>query len=98
MHIKLLLVLLKNLRRKEKELREIHKSASGAVTGAVLFKIRGAKVGSGNLAGEQGKRKERERERERGGGATKGRAVNYDSFMIRFNRSPEEGIIPHNVN
>ena len=65
MHIKLLLVLLKNLRRKEKELREIHKSASGAVTGAVLFKIRGAKVGSGNLAGEQGKRKERERERER---------------------------------
>ena len=96
MHIKLLLVLLKNLRRKEKELREIHKSASGAVTGAVLFKIRGAKVGSGNLAGEQGKRKERERER--GGGATKGRAVNYDSFMIRFNRSPEEGIIPHNVN
>ena len=78
-----------------------YKSTSGAVTAReVLFKISGpAKVGSGNLVGEKEER-EREREREREAALTSGfsprrlyrgnkRPVNYDSFMIRFNRSPE---------
>lgn len=61
---------------------------------------RGAKVGSGNLAGARTRDREREieqqKERKREEAQQKA-AVNYDSFMIRFNRSPEEGIIPHNV-
>ena len=58
-------MLSKNLRLRKKKRKAIYKRASGAVTGAVLFKIsagRGAKVGSGNLACERERERERERE------------------------------------